>query len=155
MTAEAPSAGSPLESRSARIRALAARYAITTVFFALLIALLIVNPMFRDPNNLWNVLQQNSIIGIVACGMLVMMIAGGFDLSVGSVGSASTVVAALVFINVSIPAGVIAGLTVCLLLGALNCLLLTTVGINPSVTSPGTPGIGPRPLFLATSGAPA
>jgi len=62
-----------------------ARYAISVVFLGLLAVLLITSPDFRDPRNLWNVLQQNSIIGIVALGMLVMMISGGFDLSVGAV----------------------------------------------------------------------
>jgi ribose/xylose/arabinose/galactoside ABC-type transport system permease subunit len=154
MTAEARPTGSPAESRRGRIRALMARYAISTVFFALLIVLLIVSPMFRDPGNLWNVLQQNSIIGIVACGMLVMMIAGGFDLSVGAVGAASAVVAALVFINVSIPAGVVAGLIVGVFVGTLNGLLITKVGINPFVTTLGTQVIVQGLLFVATDAKP-
>ena len=37
--------------------------------------------------NTANLLQRNSIIGIVACGMLLMIILGGFDLSVGAVGA--------------------------------------------------------------------
>ena len=52
--------------RSSRMSDFMSRYAISVVFFGLLIVLLIASPDFRDPRNLWNVLQQNSIIGIVA-----------------------------------------------------------------------------------------
>ena len=38
---------------------------------------------FGTYQNLINVLQQNSIIGIIACGMTFAIILGGFDLSVG------------------------------------------------------------------------
>jgi ribose/xylose/arabinose/galactoside ABC-type transport system permease subunit len=44
---------------------------------------MIASPTSRQPINLENVPQQNAIVGIVACGMAVMMIVGGFDLSVG------------------------------------------------------------------------
>jgi ribose transport system permease protein/putative xylitol transport system permease protein len=133
---------------------LMARYAISIVFFALLVVLLITSPEFRQPNNLWNVLQQNAIIGIVACGMLVMMIAGGFDLSVGAVGSAAAVVAALGFINLSIPAGVLLALVVGLAVGTTNGLLITKVGINPFVTTLGMAVFIQGLLFVATDAKP-
>ena len=52
--------------RPSRVGDFMGRYAISVVFFILLVGLLIASPDFRDPRNLWNVLQQNSIIGIVA-----------------------------------------------------------------------------------------
>lgn len=42
-------------------------------------------PNFFTVNNLFNVLRQSSFIGIVAVGMSFAMIAGAFDLSVGSI----------------------------------------------------------------------
>lgn len=47
--------------------------------------LAILLPSFLTPNNLLNVLRQSSFIGIVAVGMSFAMIAGAFDLSVGSI----------------------------------------------------------------------
>lgn len=131
-----------------------ARYAISFVFFALLVVLLFTSPTFRNPDNLWNVLQQNSIIGIVACGMLVMMVAGGFDLSVGAVGSAAGVVAAIGFINYSVPVGLVAALAVGVGVGTLNGLLITKAGINPFVTTLGTQVFVQGLLFVATNAKP-
>jgi len=130
------------------------RYAISVVFFILLVGLLIASPDFRDPRNLWNVLQQNSIIGIVALGMLVMMIAGGFDLSVGAVGAASAVVAAAAFVNLSIPIGVVAAVLVGLAIGLTNGTLISKVGINPFVTTLGTAVFIQGLLFVATDAKP-
>ena len=130
------------------------RYAISVVFLGLLIVLLIASPDFRDPRNLWNVLQQNSIIGIVALGMLVMMISGGFDLSVGAIGAASAVVAAFAFVNFSIPFGVIGGLLIGLAIGSANGILIAKVGINPFVTTLGMQVFIQGLLFVATDAKP-
>ena len=65
---------------------------------------------FGTYQNLTNVLQQNSIIGIIPCGMTFAIILGGFDLSVGSVTALSSVVGATLMINLEtpgIPIGVI------------------------------------------------
>ena len=130
------------------------RYAISVVFFGLLIVLLIASPDFREPRNLWNVLQQNSIIGIVALGMLVMMISGGFDLSVGATGAASAVVAAWAFVNFSIPFGVVGGMLIGLLIGTANGFLIAKVGINPFVTTLGMQVFVQGLLFVATDARP-
>jgi len=130
------------------------RYAISVVFIGLLVVLLITSPDFRDPRNLWNVLQQNSIIGIVALGMLVMMISGGFDLSVGAIGAASAVVAAYAFVNFSIPFGVVGGLLIGLLIGSANGILIAKVGINPFVTTLGMQVFVQGLLFVATDARP-
>lgn len=140
--------------RSSRLGDFLGRYAISVVFFGLLIVLLIASPDFRDPRNLWNVLQQNSIIGIVALGMLVMMISGGFDLSVGATGAASAVVAAWAFVNFSIPFGVVGGLLIGLLIGSTNGILIAKVGINPFVTTLGMQVFIQGLLFVATDAKP-
>jgi ribose transport system permease protein len=52
--------------------------------------------------------------------MLLMMIVGGFDLSVGSVGAASSVVAAFMFVRGWILVGIMAALATGLVVGLLN-----------------------------------
>jgi ribose transport system permease protein/putative xylitol transport system permease protein len=112
------------------------------------------SPDFRDPRNLWNVLQQNSIIGIVALGMLVMMVSGGFDLSVGATGAASAVVAAYAFVHFNIPLGVMGGMLIGLLIGTANGVLIAKVGINPFVTTLGMQVFVQGLLFVATDAKP-
>ncbi len=124
------------------------------IFAVLVVVLAIVSPTFREPANLINVLQQNSIIGIVACGMLLMIVVGGFDLSVGAVGAAASCVAAAVFISVGTIPGVLAALTVGAGVGLLNGFLIAKVGINPFVTTLGTQVLVTGLLFIATNAAP-
>ncbi len=135
------------------------RYAMVAVFLLLFVVMAIASPTFRDPQNLSNLLQQNSIIGIVACGMVVMIISGGFDLSVGAVGAMSAVSGAAVFINLaSLPFGpfpaVITAVVVATLCGLINGLLIGKVGINPFVTTLGTQTAIRGVLLIITDGRP-
>ena len=69
-------------------------YGIYIVFIVLFVAIAFVEPRFRSEANLINLLRQNSIIGIMACGMTFAIVLGGLDLSVGAVAAGSSVVAA-------------------------------------------------------------
>ena len=72
---------------------------------------------FGTYQNLINVLQQNSIIGIIACGMTFAIILGGFDLSVGSVTALASVVGATLMIDLGtpgIPIGIVGAVAACL-----------------------------------------
>src|SRR5436190_24144288 len=51
----------------------------------LCIALFIVSPYFLTVNNLLNVLDQVTILGILALGMTFVIVTGGIDLSVGAI----------------------------------------------------------------------
>src|SRR5690349_8223086 len=73
------------------------RYGLWAVLAIVIIGLMIASPTFRQHVNSQDILEQNSIIGIVALAMAVMMITGGFDLSVGAVGATSSVVGAVVY----------------------------------------------------------
>lgn len=130
------------------------RYAMVAIFAVLVVGMAVASPNFRDPVNLVNILQQNAIIGIVACGMLLMIVVGGFDLSVGAVGAMSSVVAAVVFINVSVVAGVAAALIVGVAIGVLNGFLIAKVGINPFVATLGTQVFVTGALFIGTNAQP-
>ena len=59
---------------------------------ALCLALFIATPFFLTVNNLLNVLDQVTILGILAVGMTFVIVTGGIDLSVGSVLALSTMV---------------------------------------------------------------
>jgi ribose/xylose/arabinose/galactoside ABC-type transport system permease subunit len=130
------------------------RYGMATIFAIVVGILVIANDNFRDPQNLINILQQNSIIGIVACGMLLMIVIGGFDLSVGAVGAMSGVVAAVVIINVGLVPGILAALACGLAVGIVNGTLIAKVGINPFVATLGTQVLVYGLLFVATDARP-
>lgn len=152
--AEPAATGAGARRSQIRWAQLASRYGMLGIFSALVAVLVAVSPTFRDPANLVNILQQNSIIGIVACGMLLMIVVGGFDLSVGSVGAMASVVAALTFKEAGIVPGVVAALGVGLGVGLLNGVLIAKIGINPFVATLGTQVLVKGLLFVATNAQP-
>lgn len=55
------------------------------IFLAVLVLIFaLLNPRFLLPLNLWNVLRQVSITGLIAIGMTFVILTAGIDLSVGS-----------------------------------------------------------------------
>ncbi len=78
-------------SRSHLIRELG----IFIAFVVILLILAILSPnAFARPSNLINIVKQASINGILAMGMMFVIISGGIDLSVGSIVALSGVIAA-------------------------------------------------------------
>ena len=91
------------------------------VFVVLVAILFTAKSTFGTYQNIINVLQQNSVIGIIACGMTFAIILGGFDLSVGAVTALSNVVGATIMIEMGppgIPVGIVGALLACLIVGA-------------------------------------
>lgn len=138
----------------AKARQRLASLAILAIFVLLVIVLLATTPAFGNWGNIANVLQQNSIIGIVACGMLLMIIVGGFDLSVGAVGAMSSVVAATLIVDTSPAFGIVVALAVGAGVGLLNGFCIAVVGMNPFVVTLGTQVLVTGLLFVATKAQP-
>jgi inositol transport system permease protein len=61
------------------------KYGIVIVLILMIILLSIIQPAFLSATNIFNVLTQSSIFGIMALGMTFVIISKGIDLSVGSV----------------------------------------------------------------------
>jgi ribose transport system permease protein len=90
---------------------------------------------------------------IIAVGMTVLLVSGGFDLSVGSVMALSGTVAALMVINgVPISMSVILTLALGIIVGIGNGLLVTLVGINPLVATLGTMSVARGSALVLTEG---
>ena len=84
-----------------------------------------------SPGNVTNIVLQYSYILILAIGMVIVIIGGHIDLSVGSVVALTGAVSAVVVIQRGLPwwAGVIAGLFVGLLVGMWQGFWVAYVGI--------------------------
>jgi ribose/xylose/arabinose/galactoside ABC-type transport system permease subunit len=134
--------------------ALASGYLLFGIFVLLVVGLSLTVPYFASWSNFANVLQRNSIIGIVACGMLLMILLGGFDLSVGAVGAASSVLAAAAISQISLPLGIAAALALGLVVGLVNGVLIAKIGISPFVTTLATQVMVTGLMFVATAAQP-
>lgn len=77
------------------VKALISEYFIFIIFAALVVILACLKPSFIRPSNLVNILKQASINGILSFGMMFVIIAGGFDMSVGSTVAFSGILAAM------------------------------------------------------------
>jgi inositol transport system permease protein len=77
-----------------QIKQIMRKYGIVLVLLLMIVLLSIVQPAFLEPTNIFNVLTQSSIFGIMALGMTFVIISKGIDLSVGSVLAVAGVVAA-------------------------------------------------------------
>lgn len=97
---------------------------------------------FTWQNLVYNLLNNAAYIGIIACGMTFVMIAGGFDLSVASATVVCSVVAVLTLTGmeassawVAIVVAVLVTAAVGTTLGAVNGSVISYVGVNPFVTT--------------------
>jgi len=70
------------------------KYGIVIVLILMIIGLSIAEPAFLSSTNIFNVLTQSAIFGIMALGLTFVIISKGIDLSVGSVLAFSGVIAA-------------------------------------------------------------
>jgi len=104
--------------------------------------------------NLKQVLLNLSIDTIVAVGMMLLLISGSFDLSVGSVVAFSGGIAAylMFFCGVNPIIAVIAGMIAALIIGLINGYLVAYAGINPMIQTLAMMGIV-RGLALMVSGS--
>ena len=70
----------------------------------LMLLVSLVSPSFLSVDNLFNILRQTSINGIIAMGMTFVILTAGIDLSVGSVlALTGAVCASLISADVSLP----------------------------------------------------
>ncbi len=92
----------------------------------LVVVLSVVEPGFRAPSNLMNLLRQASFNGLIAFGMTLVILSDGIDLSVGSVFALSAIICAeLLVMGLAAPVAVLIALAVGTLLGSISGFLVT------------------------------
>ena len=112
-------------------------------------------PYFLTTSNLMGVFRSFSMTAIMSIGMVMVIITGGIDLSVGSAMGLSSLITALCF-DMGMPASlcIAAGLGVGLIFGMINGLLITGIGLPPFIATLGTLSIGRGLMYIITHGVP-
>jgi ribose transport system permease protein len=100
-------------------------YGILICFVALFITLSVSSDAFLTSSNLLNLLDQATPTGIIACAATLVIIAGGFDLSVGAIYAIAGVIAAKVALDSSAVVALLAGVAVGVGFGIVNGILVT------------------------------
>ncbi len=109
------------------------------------------SPFFLNQENLVNILQNVAVVGIIACPATLLLISGQFDLSVGSgVGFAGMLMAVTALapgtggvdlpfaMNMTVPTAFLVAVVGTLLIGVINAVCVTVIGINALITTLGT-----------------
>lgn len=115
------------------------RYGLLFSLVLLCVVLTLASPRFLTVDNLLNVLRQSSINGIIAIGMMYVILTRGIDLSVGSILALAMVIAADLLRNsgmnplLAIGVGVAAGAV----LGLVNGALVAYLRIPPFIATLG------------------
>ena len=122
---------------------------------ALSTVLWVLTPHFLTLPNLLNIAQQTSINAIVAVGMTYVIIAGGIDLSVGSIVAVSGV-ALGVFLQAGYPvtAAIVAAVAAGILCGVINGSLVSWGGLPPFIVTLGMMSVARGAALLVTEGRP-
>jgi ribose transport system permease protein len=129
--------------------------ALLVVLGVLLAFFSIKSNVFMTQDNLINVLIASATIGILACPATMLLVAGQFDLSVGSgIALTSTSFAYLITNGWSTGVAVLLTIGLGLLGGMLNGFLVTVIGINALITTLGTLAIFSGLAFIITDGVP-
>ena len=105
-------------------------YAVVLMILVLMAALTLLSDSFLTMRNLLNILNQNAPLMIMASAMTLVIIAGGFDLSVGAIFSMGAVCAAWVALAVDPVLGLIAAPFIGLVLGIVNGIVITTLKVH-------------------------
>ena len=102
----------------------------------LVVVLSVIEPSFRAPSNLMNLLRQASFNGLIAFGMTLVILSDGIDLSVGSVFALSAIICAELLVS-GMPAvlAVLIALVVGTALGAISGLLVTKGRLQPFIAT--------------------
>jgi len=117
-------------------------FADNSALFALLLlfvlAILLQGTTFLNVQNIMNILLNNSIVGIIALGMTLIIISGGIDLAVGAQLAATGLIAIQVMNNTgSVFVGVLVALLAGVLMGLVTGVFVAKFKIPPFITSLG------------------
>ncbi|HPU22078.1 MAG TPA: ABC transporter permease [Thermoclostridium caenicola] len=119
-----------------------------------------VNPItaktFLTVKNIFNVLRQISTNLFLACGMTMVIILGGIDLSVGSIIALSGCLAAGAVVRYNLPLGValLIGVLVGLTIGLFNGVVISRTTIPPFIVTLATMNIAKGLAYVYTGGSP-
>lgn len=157
----------PEREKSKSISGFINKYGIIIILFVMVAGISILEPKFLSYNNIMNLLTQSAMYGILALGLLLVIVSKGIDLSVGSILALSAVVTAsisqipeatsrilpgapMVGIGISVIVAIIIG-AAC---GFLNGTLIARTGIPAFIATLGMYTAARGAALMYTAGKP-
>jgi ribose transport system permease protein len=130
------------------------KYNTVFIFLIMLVVSAIVSDVFFTSSNLFNLIRQVTPVGIISMGMLLVILSGGIDLSVGSVVAMSGVLCALFTQTMPLPLAITAALVSGILVGSLSGYLVSIHKMAPFIATLALMSIVRGIGFISSKGAP-
>jgi len=103
----------------------------------LCVAISIAEPAFRTVGNMINILQQVTVIAVIALGINVVIFTGGIDISVGSVVGFTGIIMGKIIVEKGLfpVLGVAAALSIGILCGTFNGIMIAKFKLQPMIAT--------------------
>jgi ribose transport system permease protein len=124
------------------------------IFLIMLLVSAFASDAFFTANNLSNLIRQVAPVGIISMGMLLVILTGGIDLSVGSVVALVGVLCALFTQTLALPVAVAAALLCGVLAGGVSGYLVSVQKMAPFIATLAVMTIARGLGFIFSKGAP-
>lgn len=141
-----------------------ATWILPIIIIGILAVMALVEPRFYSRLNIFNILRNFTVTSLLALAQALVMIVGGFDLSIGAIMAAGSVVAAISMLAITEPfysqpmliiaLGFAAALLVGSIAGAINGILADRLKASPFIITLGTMTVISGLTFWYTKGAP-
>jgi len=123
-----------------KLKSLLAKREIILVIVILILSFLVscLTPFFFTSTNLLSMMMGLTVEGLVSIGMVILLITGGLDLSVGSTMAFTGVLTGLLIkASIPTPLAVLIALTASILIGSVNGVLIAKAKLNAFITTLG------------------
>lgn len=131
---------------------------------AALVVFTLASAQFLTAQNIVNVARQSVYLVLVSLGQMIVLLTGGFDLSVGTTVALTSVVSAMIMLSAMtivpdsvgliIAAGCFAAVAVALLIGLINGTGVAVFGVSPFIMTLGVQSVGAGIALFLTGGVP-
>jgi ribose/xylose/arabinose/galactoside ABC-type transport system permease subunit len=106
------------------------RYGVVIGMLLILVIFQIIDKRFMNPKNLLGILNSSTLLILLSLGMMMTMAVRGIDLSVAQIADASgVIVAMLILAKVPAPVAIMTAITFGLVVGILNCVIISYLGV--------------------------
>ncbi|WP_234819216.1 ABC transporter permease [Sinorhizobium meliloti] len=146
--------------KKAGVATLLIRYNIFLMLGLLVIASAMLSDVFLTPQNLWNLMRQLVPLALVSIGMVLVILTGGIDLSVGAVAAIGAMVIAMLLpylpdqAAVGLLIGMAAAVAAGSLLGAVTGALVALFRMAPFIASLAMMTVARGIAFMMSNGQP-
>ena len=132
------------------------KFLIYLILAAEIVVFTLLQPRFLSVDNIFSMLRQVSMIGISAVGMTFILLTGGIDISIGPIVALTTVILALLSVNLGIPvpAAILVALLVCTFFGLINGFMVTRFNVPAMIATLGMMTTVKGIAYLLTGGIP-